>query len=119
MRTHRGRAKKLIVAFHFQSSRQAGWRCDTCRKAGLATKRRCAFSAPESLGPSHVVWARGNVAIDVCPRSVITPQSVSWLEQYYLWKRFGARDYEELEARTVEAFLLLEEELIKEEKHGG
>jgi len=55
----------------------------------------------------------------VCPRSVITPQSVSWLEKYYLWKRFGARDYEELEARTVEAFLLLEEELIKEEKHGG
>ena len=28
----RPRTKKLIVAFHFEFSNQAGWKCDVCRK---------------------------------------------------------------------------------------
>ena len=40
---HRVRTKKLIVAFHFQFSSQAGWRCDVCRRTGLEKKRRCGW----------------------------------------------------------------------------
>ena len=31
-RADAARTKKLIVAFHFQFSNQAGWRCDVCRR---------------------------------------------------------------------------------------
>ena len=40
-----GREKKLIVAFHFQFSNQAGWECDACRRAGLEVRRRCGWTA--------------------------------------------------------------------------
>jgi hypothetical protein len=104
------RKKKLIVALHFQFSGQAGWECVTCRKAGLEMKRRCGWMPRASETPSHVVWARNSVATTVCPKSFITAQSLAWLEEYLVRRKFGQRGVDGLGAREVEAFLVLEEE---------
>lgn len=111
------RKKKLIVAFHFQFSNQAGWECATCRKAGLETKRRCGWIPRALETPVRVVWARNNAATTVCPKSFLTAQSMAWLEEYLVRRKLGQRGIEGLGAREVEAFLILEHELA--EANGG
>src|SRR3954468_5537067 len=99
------RTKKLIVAFHFQFSNQAGWRCDTCRKSGLAMKRRCGW-LPVNVDktPSVPVWVRGRVGSTECPKSYVTSESLALLEQFYAWKLLGSIDPKTLPARTMDAF---------------
>lgn len=110
---HRIRKKKLIVALHFQFSNQAGWECATCRKAGLETKRRCGWIPRALETPERVVWARNDTATTVCPKSFITAQSMTWIEEYLVRRKLGQRGIYGLGAREVEAFLILEHELSK------
>lgn len=119
MRAFGRRTKKLIVAFHFQYANQAGWGCDTCRKNGLETKRRCGWlpGGGETAGTAPV-WTRGRTAISTCPKSYITGESISLLEQFYAWKLFGNEDPKLLPARTVDAFVVLEKELVEERANG-
>ena len=65
------------------------------------------------------VWARKKVSTDRCPTSVITAQSLGWIEQFYVWRKLGPSYPEELSAREVEAFLILEQEARAEESDGG
>lgn len=58
------------------------------------------------------MWARRNVALDQCPKPYITGDSESFLEEFFVRRRFGA--IEELNARQVEAFWILEKELAAE-----
>jgi hypothetical protein len=111
------RKKKLIVALHFHLSGQAGWECGNCRKAGLETKRGCGWMPRASEGRPRVVWARNGVATTVCPKSFITAQSLAWLEEYLVRRQLGQRGAEGLDARQVEAFLILEHELRAETQH--
>src|SRR5690606_32879292 len=90
VRPDRRRKKKLTVAFHFQISNQAAWKCDTCRKQGLEKKRRCSWIGPPD--PSRVVWARADVRLGTCPKSYITAQSIDWLERYHVQRTFGFGD---------------------------
>ena len=53
-----------------------------------------------------------------CPKSAITATSLAFLEQFHIWKELGGLDLFALEARTAEAFLLLEREWRKEQKDG-
>jgi len=108
------REKKLIVAFHFQLSNPAAWKCDECRKAGLERQRRCAWVPAAAETPAQVVWARGPVATDVCPKSLITAESVGWIEEFLVWKRLGLMLTRETNIRQVEAFLILEEQISSE-----
>jgi hypothetical protein len=111
MRAVGSRKKKLIVALHFQFSNQAGWECETCRKAGLETKRRCGW-IPRALETApRVIWARNSVATMTCPKSFITAQSLAWVEEYLVRRKLGQKGIEGLGAREVEAFLILEHEL--------
>jgi len=61
------------------------------------------------------VWSRRGVHTYSCPKSFISPGSVTLLEEYWAWKRAGGVSYLELEARTLEAFTVLESELLKEQ----
>lgn len=107
-----------MVAFHFQFSDQAKWRCDTCREQGLENKRGCGFRTPPVEESRRVVWARGPVAVTKCPKSLITPDSMELLERYSIWKLSGGGDYRKLNARHAEAFLLLEGEWRREAYQG-
>lgn len=40
------------------------------------------------------------------------------LEQFYAWKLFGNKDPQLLPARTVDAFFVLEKELVEERANG-
>ena len=110
----RGRAKKLIVAFHFQFANQAAWKCDTCRASGLEKKRRCGWLKHEELASPAIVWARKQVAVSSCPTSYITSESIAMIEEFHVWKLFGVTDANRLPARTVEAIFVLENELRSE-----
>ena len=111
MWVERGGEKKLIVAFHFQFANQAAWRCDECRRSGLEQKRRCGWLTELPAQVAQPIWARQKAAADSCPTSFITPESIALLEEFHVWKLFGASDVYQLPARLVEAIFLLENEL--------
>jgi hypothetical protein len=113
------RKKKLIVAFHFQQGNPVAWECGACRKAGLELKRRCGWIPAAPDKPANVVWSRRNVVIDECPKSFITAQSLTWLEEFFIMRQFWQAHLYELPARQVEAFLILENERRSEAHHGS
>jgi len=104
-----------MVAFHFQFANQAGWECDVCRKSGLEQRRHCGWLVERSSrrpeGPRHPVWARKQVALDTCPRSYITAESQTLVEEFFMRRRLGRFDCTVLSARQVEAFVILESAL--------
>ena len=68
-----------------------------------------------------VVWARKHVAVSSCPKSLITAESEALVEDFLVRRQLGGIDFEELSARQVEAFLILERELMAEQndvEHG-
>ncbi|MBZ5590642.1 MAG: hypothetical protein LAP39_00285 [Acidobacteriia bacterium] len=69
--------------------------------------------------PPHVVWARGPVAADECPTSLITAQSIGWVEEYFTWRRLRLALPFDLNARQAEAFLILEGQLELEKQNGA
>lgn len=118
MRIDGRRSKKLRVAFHFQFSNPAAWRCDECRRNRLELKRRCGH-VPEALeSPPRVVWARGGASTTVCPKAYISGDSSAWLEAFGAWKRLGPTDPRKLSAREAHAMMLLEQELSTEVRRG-
>jgi hypothetical protein len=50
---------------------------------------------------------------------LITAQSLGWLEEFFIWHRLGLSLSTEMSARKVEAFLILQEELLAEQRDGG
>ena len=117
MRTHRGRNKKLIVAFHFHLANQAAWKCDDCRARGLESQRRCGWSGVEHPAAGRPVWVRRNAVSRECPKSYISADSAAWLDQFFVWKLGGGSGLMELPARTGDAFLVLEREWRSELEH--
>ncbi len=55
------------------------------------------------------MWSRKGVVALRCPKSLITPESLTWIEEYRVWKLLGGPGYEEMNARRAAAFLTLEE----------
>jgi len=80
-------------------------------------KRRCGWLPAARATPRHVVWARRRAATEECPRSFIKGESLAWLEGFYAWKKLGGPPVEQMSARQVQAFLLLERELAAEASH--
>jgi len=64
------------------------------------------------------VWARHDAATDTCPKSYVTAQSLEWLEHFLVWRRLAYRGPDELSAREVEAFMILENEMATEGRRG-
>jgi hypothetical protein len=64
------------------------------------------------------VWARKTIAIESCPKSYITAESESWVEEFLIRRRLGGLNFEELSARETEAFLVLEQALAAEDLAG-
>ena len=110
------RKKKLVVAFHFHIAAPRGWDCDECRRLHLEVKRRCGFVPEAQLTEVRPVWIRGSVETESCPKSVVNAQSQEWLEEFAAW-RGGYVPQVSLTAKQIEAFQLLEEEVLREAQH--
>ena len=64
------------------------------------------------------MWARNGVGVSACPKSIITGESQAFLEEYQTRKMLGGMTgINELPARTVDAFCLLEQLTAKERSH--
>jgi hypothetical protein len=116
MRAERGRKKKLIAAFHFQFSNRAGWSCGECRRQGLEAKRRCGFLAEAERGAPRIVWGRKRVQTEECPKSLVTGESLALVEEFFVRRRLGIPHSSEMAARMVDAFLILSDEMEREER---
>lgn len=64
-----------------------------------------------------MVWARGDVVSARCPKSIITAQSLLFLEQFRWWKELGGSVWS-IEAKNAEALVLLEREWRMEMQNG-
>ena len=58
------------------------------------------------------------VGISTCPKSYVTGESLATIEEFFGRKRLGGRPAEELSARQVEAFAVLENEYFSEVRDG-
>jgi hypothetical protein len=89
-----------------------------CRKTGLESKRRCGWLPVPKGPPAHPVWARGPVSTSTCPKSLITAESQSLVEEYLVRRRMGGIRLDDLAARHAVAFLILEKEIQAEKTNG-
>jgi hypothetical protein len=106
------------VAAAQQTPHRAAWNCESCRRHGLEAKRRCGFLPPDQRGEPRTVWARKHVQTDECPKSLITGESLAVLEEFFVRRRLNAPDSLEAEARKVDSFLILRDELEREQRDG-
>ncbi|HEY3825829.1 MAG TPA: hypothetical protein VGL82_14795 [Bryobacteraceae bacterium] len=82
-------------------------------------KRRCGFLSEEQRGESRIVWGRKQMQVQECPKSLITGDSLALLEEFFVKRRLGMNDSLETEARKVDAFLILRDEMEREERDGA
>jgi hypothetical protein len=85
-----------------------------CRRTGLERKRRCGWLGVPENQRAHPVWARGHVSTSMCPKSMISAESESVVEEYFVRRRMGSIRLDDLSARQAEAFLILEREIQTE-----
>jgi hypothetical protein len=76
--------------------------------------RRCAWANGSAEPARHAVWARGEVFAMQCPKSLITVQSLKWLDEFNAWKTLGAVNLLNINAKTADAIALLDVEFRKE-----
>jgi len=60
---------------------------------------------------------RRNVQTDTCPKSLITAQSISFLEEFAAWRGGLITDARDFSFRQIEAFQLLEREIAEEVRY--
>lgn len=64
------------------------------------------------------MWSRGGHSIWECPKSYITGESLTLLEEFFAWKLGGCQELYRLPARSVDAILALEVEIRREGERG-
>ena len=97
---------------------RTGWDCDSCRRHGLEVKRRCGFLPERERGEPRIVWGRKQVRSEECPKSMVTGDSLSLVEEFFVRRRLGIANSTDMEARKVDAFLILRDEMEREERDG-
>lgn len=58
------------------------------------------------------------MVLETCPKSTVTAESESLVEEFLVRRRLRSLDWEGLSARQVEAFVILEKALAAEMKDG-
>ncbi len=81
----------------------------------METLRRCGWLGPHSTKP-RLVWARSAIALDSCPVSYVTAESLVLVQEFVAWRQSSVAGLLSLPARTAEAFCILEKELKSEIK---
>ena len=93
----------------------------SCRQNGLEVKRRCGFLPDEKRGEPRIVWGRKETQTDECPKSLVTGESLALVEEFFVRRRLGVGDsigIDVMAARKVDAFLILRDQMEREELDG-
>lgn len=85
-----------------------------CRKSGLEHKRRCGWLQLREEDGATPVWARKHMSLTTCPKSYVTAESMVLVEDFFVRRRFGKPNLEEMTARAADAFLILDEAVALE-----
>lgn len=56
--------------------------------------------------------------VEECPKSLVSGASLSLLDEFFVNRALGIPPSTELPARTVDAFLILRDQLDREERNG-
>ena len=65
-----------------------------------------------------MVWGRKRARSEECPKSMITGESLALIEEFLVRRRLGIPHSLDLPARKVDAFLILQDEMEREERDG-
>lgn len=65
-----------------------------------------------------MIWGRKHATAEECPQSLITGESLAFLEEYFVRRAHGAWNLDGMAARKVDAFLILRNEMEREERDG-
>jgi hypothetical protein len=68
----------------------------------------------EHAETDKVVWARAGIWTKQCPKSLISPQSLIYLETHRTWKSLGKGLNLALDAKTSDAIEILEKAWAEE-----
>jgi hypothetical protein len=79
--------------------------------------RNCAWVATAQAN-KRPVWGRSGVFSASCPKSIITADSLYFLEQFRWSKQFGIGDIRSLPAKAADALMVLEEAWQMEKQRG-
>ena len=63
-------------------------------------------------------WGRRQVHTEECPKSFIRSESTALVEEFVVRRRLGIGDTLDLDAKKVDAFLILREQMEREEADG-
>jgi hypothetical protein len=80
--------------------------------------RNCAWVQIDQFAKAKAVWTRGGVYSTHCPKSVITAQSLYYLDQFRWWKQCGGGALWDLPAKDADAVILLEQAWETEKQRG-
>jgi hypothetical protein len=69
-------------------------------------------------GTEAPVWARNGAALAECPKSSISAESLTLVEEFSARRQLGGMEFSALTARQVDAFTILERELATERADG-
>ncbi len=93
------------------------WKCDECRIHRLESKRRCGFIPESEKEPHRVVWIRGNVSTEECPKSYINSQSLYFIDRFFSWLTFQHLDIQKLSAKEADALIILDSQWKAEKEN--
>lgn len=66
---------------------------------------------------NRVIWAAKGTAVNACPKSVITSDSLAAIEQFAALKVIGSKISENVPAKSLDALLVLETEWRQGDDH--
>jgi hypothetical protein len=78
-------------------------------------KRGCGWLGLPVRQTGPPVWVRKHLTLQTCPRSYISGDSLTLVEEFLVRRKLGGLNPEFLNARQVEAFLVLESALASEQ----
>jgi hypothetical protein len=64
------------------------------------------------------VWGRHGAHAQECPKSLITAESLTLIEEFLAGRRLGMQNGLDMDARKTDAFLILQEEMEREQRNG-
>ena len=72
----------------------------------------------ENRGERHLVWAHKHAQTTECPKSFVTAESMAIIEEFFVRRRLGIQNSLETEARKMDGFLILSDEMEHGDRDG-